>query len=166
MCERVIEIGPSNTLTTLLKKTLASKSDTFDKVHSIQRQFLSISKDANDIFYHADAAEPAPEVTKRIETSSSSSTDLKATPVSSPAAVVQATSTERASQPTAAIEDKPVTVSQIVRSLISQKLQKLPQQIGWDGSIKGLVGGEFAPIFPCEYLIPLVSCLLPKAAPP
>ncbi|KAG9244844.1 hypothetical protein BJ878DRAFT_549460 [Calycina marina] len=140
LCERVIEIGPSNTLTVLLKKSLAAKSETSDKVHSIQREFLSISKDANDIFYHVDTPAIA-EAVKPMQLVTLPSEDSKIL-TSSATAVVEAALNELVSEGIILMEDKPITASQIVRCLIAQKLQKTADQINWDTSIKSLVGGR------------------------
>src|ERR1700727_1631610 len=59
--ERIVEIGPSDTLGVMAKRTLASKYEAYDAAKSLQRQILCYSKDAKEIYYDVDPVEDEPE---------------------------------------------------------------------------------------------------------
>ena len=69
--ERIVEIGPSDTLGGMARRTLASKYEAYDAAQSLQRQILCYNKDAKEIYYDV---EPVEEETKPAEASSSSAT--------------------------------------------------------------------------------------------
>ncbi|KAH0009222.1 hypothetical protein KCU78_g10841, partial [Aureobasidium melanogenum] len=52
--ERIVEIGPADTLGVMAKRTLASKYEAYDAARSVQRQILCYNKDAKDIYYDVD----------------------------------------------------------------------------------------------------------------
>ncbi|KAF7546584.1 hypothetical protein G7Z17_g8331 [Cylindrodendrum hubeiense] len=110
--ERVVEIGPADTLGVMAKRTLASKYEVNDAAKSVQRQILCYNKDAKEIYYEADPVEDEPE------------------PVAAP------------SRPAAAIADEPVQAVDIVRALIAQKLKKPLLEVPLSKAIKDLVGGK------------------------
>ncbi|KAJ5772023.1 hypothetical protein N7520_002552 [Penicillium odoratum] len=65
--ERIVEIGPADTLGGMARRTLASKYEAYDAATSVQRQILCYNKDAKEIYYDVDpvddeeqAAEAAP----------------------------------------------------------------------------------------------------------
>ncbi len=55
--ERIVEIGPADTLGVMAKRTLASKYEAYDAAKSVQRQILCYSKDAKEIYYDVDPVE-------------------------------------------------------------------------------------------------------------
>ena len=57
--ERIVEIGPADTLGVMAKRTLASKYEAHDAALSVQRQILCYNKDAKDIYYDVDPVEDA-----------------------------------------------------------------------------------------------------------
>ena len=59
--ERIVEIGPADTLGVMAKRTLASKYEGHDAARSLQRQILCYNKDAKDIYYDVDPIEEVPE---------------------------------------------------------------------------------------------------------
>ena len=61
--ERVVEIGPADTLGVMAKRTLASKYEAYDAAKSVQRQILCYNKDAKEIYYDVDPVEEEPEPT-------------------------------------------------------------------------------------------------------
>ncbi|KAK4192396.1 fatty acid synthase subunit alpha [Podospora australis] len=136
--ERIVEIGPADTLGVMAKRTLASKYEAYDAAKSVQRQILCYNKDANEIYYTPDPVEEEPEPAAAAEASSSSAA---AAPAAAPAAAAAAPPPPGAG-PAAAVPDAPVQALDIVRALVAQKLKKGLQDIPLSKAIKDLVGGK------------------------
>lgn len=134
--ERIVEVGPADTLGGMAKRTLASKYEAYDAALSVQRQILCYNKDAKEIYYDVD---PVDEEASPAEgaTETPSLPSLPATTVA-PAAVAAAPPN---SAPAAAVADSPVSAVDIVRSLVAQKLKKSLAEIPLNKAIKDLVGG-------------------------
>jgi len=58
--ERIVEIGPADTLGGMAKRTLASKYEAYDAATSVQRQVLAYNKDLKEIYYDVDPVEDEP----------------------------------------------------------------------------------------------------------
>lgn len=136
--ERIVEIGPADTLGGMAKRTLASKYEAYDAALSLQRQILCYNKDPKEIYYDVDPVEEEPAATPE----SSSSPALSSTPAPS-GAPASAAPAPPSSGPAAAVADVPVTAIDIVRTLIAQKLKKPLADIPLNKAIKDLVGGKF-----------------------
>ncbi len=134
--ERIVEIGPADTLGGMAKRTLASKYEAYDAAKSVQRQILCYNKDAKEIYYDVDPVVEEEATSGDAPASNSSSTSAQ---TSAPAAV--AAPPPPSSGPAAAVEDAPVQAVDIVRSLIAQKLKKPFAEIPLSKAIKDLVGG-------------------------
>ncbi|KAL4745702.1 hypothetical protein BDW72DRAFT_186239 [Aspergillus terricola var. indicus] len=136
--ERIVEIGPADTLGGMARRTLASKYEAYDAATSVQRQILCYNKDAKEIYYDVDPVEEETE----------SATEAAATPPTSaaPAAAVVAAPAPAASAPSAGpaapVEDAPVTALDVVRTLVAQKLKKALSDVPLNKAIKDLVGGK------------------------
>lgn len=137
MAERIVEIGPADTLGVMAKRTLASKYEAYDAAKSAQRQILCYNKDAKEIYYDVDPVEEEPEPTPEAASSSPSA----AGPVA--AAPAAAAAPPPSAGPAAQVPDAPVQAVEIVRTLVAQKLKKSLQDIPLSKAIKDLVGGEF-----------------------
>jgi fatty acid synthase subunit alpha len=138
--ERIVEIGPADTLGVMAKRTLASKYEAHDAAKSVSRQILCYNKDAKDIYYDVDPVEDEPEpAAAPSSTPASSSAPSSAAPVAS--APVPASS-----GPAAQVPDTPVTATDILRTLVAQKLKKPLMDIPLTKAIKDLVGGEHSQI--------------------
>ncbi|TRX96568.1 hypothetical protein FHL15_002470 [Xylaria flabelliformis] len=135
--ERVVEVGPADTLGVMAKRTLASKYEAFDAAKSVQRQILCYNKDAKEIYYDVDPVEEEPESSSQTAESSSSAAPAPVA-AAAPAAAAPATS----SGPAVAVPDAPVTALEIVRALIAQKLKKPFLEVPLGKAIKDLVGGK------------------------
>lgn len=131
--ERIVEVGPADTLGGMAKRTIASKYEAFDAAKSIQRQILCYNKDAKEIYYDVDPIEEEPEPAAAAASSGSA-------PAPAAAAPVAAAPTPSAG-PAAAVDDAPVSALEIVRALIAQKLKKLFLEVPLSKAIKDLVGG-------------------------
>jgi fatty acid synthase subunit alpha len=133
--ERIVEIGPADTLGGMAKRTLASKYEAYDAATSVQRQILCYNKDAKEIYYDVDPVEDEPETP---EPSADSGSAAPAAAASAAAPVAAAPS----AGPAAMVEDAPVSATDIVRTLVAQKLKKGLTDIPVNKAIKDLVGGK------------------------
>lgn len=134
--ERIVEIGPADTLGVMAKRTLASKYEAYDAAKSVQRQILCYNKDAKEIYYDVDPIEEEPEPTPEASPSGG------AAPAAAAAAPVAAAPAASAG-PAAQVPDAPVQALEIVRALIAQKLKKPYLEVPLSKAIKDLVGGEY-----------------------
>ncbi|KKZ61082.1 fatty acid synthase subunit alpha [[Emmonsia] crescens] len=134
--ERIVEIGPADTLGGMARRTIASKYEAYDAATSVQRQILCYNKDAKEIYYDVDPVEDEPEPTPAAAVST--------TPASSGSAPapVAAAAPASSSGPAASIADTPVSALDIVRVLVAQKLKKPLADIPITKAIKDLVGGK------------------------
>ena len=132
--KRVVEIGAANVLAVMAQRTLASKYEAHDAVHSIRRQILTWTEDAKEIFYEVEAND---EPTK--------STATPPIPVEKSANAVmpveQASYAPSTPDRAVAIQDIPISPIDILRALIAQKLKKSLTEITPRLSIKELAGG-------------------------
>jgi fatty acid synthase subunit alpha len=138
--ERIVEIGPADTLGGMAKRTLASKYEAYDAATSVQRQVLAYNKDLKEIYYDVDPVEDEPAPT------AGGSGDASAAPASSSSAAATAPAAAAPAAanagPAAAVADAPVGAVDIVRALIAQKLKKPLADIPLSKAIKDLVGGK------------------------
>lgn len=134
--ERLVEIGPSDTLGGMARRTLAAKYEAYDAAQSLQRQILCYNKDAKEIYYDVEPVEE--ETTPEVPVASSSA------PANAPAASapIAAAAPAPSSGPAAQVADVPVQAVDIVRSLIAQKLKKSLAEIPLSKAIKDLVNGK------------------------
>jgi len=132
--ERIVEIGPAETLGVMAKRTLASKYEAYDAAKSVQRQILCYNKDAKEIYYDVDPIEEEPEP---------EAAPAAAAPAAGSAPVaVAAAAAAPAAGPAVQVPDAPVTALDIVRALIAQKLKKPLLEVPLNKAIKDLVGGK------------------------
>lgn len=138
--ERIVEIGPADTLGGMAKRTLASKYEAHDAALSLQRQILCYNKDAKDIYYDVDPVED-----EAAPAAAGGGAAPAATPSASAAAAapVAAAAPPPSSGPAAQVPDAPVTATDILRVLIAQKLKKPLGDIPLSKAIKDLVGGTY-----------------------
>lgn len=135
--ERIVEVGPADTLGVMAKRTLAAKYEAYDAARSVQRQVLCYKKDGPDIYYDVEPIEdePAPAAAP----SSSAAPAAAGAPAAAPAAA--AAPPPPSAGPAAAVEDAPVGAVDILRTLVAQKLKKPLTDIPLSKAIKDLVGG-------------------------
>jgi fatty acid synthase subunit alpha len=136
--ERIVEIGPADTLGVMAKRTLASKYEAHDAALSLQRQILCYNKDARDIYYDVEPEEEEAAPAPAGESAPASSSAPAAS--SAPVAAAPAPS----AGPAAAVADEPVTATDILRTLVAQKLKKPVADIPLTKAIKDLVGGQYS----------------------
>lgn len=135
--ERIVEIGPADTLGGMAKRTLASKYEAYDAALSVQRQILCYNKDAKEIYYDVD---PVPEEDENPIVDGGSNSNSSSAPAPSSTPAVAPTPLPSAG-PAAVVADAPVLAVDIVRALIAQKLKKPLLEIPLSKAIKDLVGG-------------------------
>ena len=138
--ERIVEIGPADTLGGMAKRTLAGKYEAHDAALSIQREILCYNKDAKDIYYDVEpeeeeaAAPAAGESSAPAAASSAPAAAAAPTPAAAPAP---------SAGPAAAVADAPITATDVIRAIVAQKLKKPLMDIPLSKAIKDLVGGEY-----------------------
>ena len=137
--ERIVEVGPADTLGNMAQRTLASKYEAYDAALSLNRQILCYNKDAKEIYYDVD---PVEEAAPTAEGSTAESSSGSAQPAQATASTAAASPPPPAGQTAAAVADAPVTAIEILRSLIAQKLKKPLTEIPLSKAIKDLVGGK------------------------
>ena len=135
--ERIVEIGPADTLGGMAKRTLASKYEAYDAATSVQRQILCYNKDPKEIYYDVDPVEEEPEP---------SAAPL---PTAPPATGYGHPNRRRAASatqcwPGPAVADAPLSAVDILRALVAQKLKKALTDIPLSKAIKDLVGGKWS----------------------
>ncbi|OAA56954.1 fatty acid synthase alpha subunit [Niveomyces insectorum RCEF 264] len=137
VAERIVEVGPADTLGVMARRTLASKYEAYDAAKSVQRQILCYNKDAKEIYYDVDPVEDEPEPTS--EPASAAAAPAAAT---APVAVAAASAPAPSAGPASQVPDAPVQAVEIVRALIAQKLKKALLDVPLNKAIKDLVGGK------------------------
>lgn len=138
LTERIVEIGPAETLGGMAKRTLASKYEAYDAAKSLQRQILCYNKDAKEIYYDVDPVDEEDAAPVGGDAPAPNSSSVAAQP-SAPAAA--SAPLPPSAGPAAAVDDIPVQAVDIVRSLVAQKLKKPLAEIPLSKAIKDLVGG-------------------------
>lgn len=131
-----MEIGPSDTLGGMARRTIAAKYEAYDAAQSLQRQILCYNKDAKEIYYEADPVDEEEEAAP-----AASAPTASGAPQAS-AAPVAAAPAAAPSGPVAQVDDAPVEAVDIVRSIIAQKLKKPVADIPLSKAIKDLVNGK------------------------
>jgi fatty acid synthase subunit alpha, fungi type len=143
LSERIVEIGPADTLGVMAKRTIASKYEAYDAAKSIQRQILCYNKDPKEIYYDVDPVEEEPETATGASSGETSAASGSA-PAAATAAPVAAAPAPAGAGPAAAVADAPVQAIEIVRALVAQKLKKAYNDIPLSKAIKDLVGGKWS----------------------
>ncbi|KAL2863103.1 trifunctional fatty acid synthase subunit FAS2 [Aspergillus lucknowensis] len=136
--ERIVEIGPADTLGGMARRTLASKYEAYDAATSVQRQILCYNKDAKEIYYDVEPVEEEPEATAEAAATIAPPAAL-ATAAATPAPAPPASSS---AGPAAPVEDAPVSALDVLRTLVAQKLKKPLLDVPLNKAIKDLVGGK------------------------
>ncbi|KAI9721035.1 MAG: hypothetical protein M1812_002515 [Candelaria pacifica] len=138
--ERLVEIGPADTLGVMAKRTLASKYEAYDAALSVQRQILCYNKDAKEIYYDVDPVEEEPTPPAAGDSGVAPSAPSGSAPAAVP--IAAAPPPPSGAGPAAQVPDAPISAVDIVRALIAQKLKKPLADIPLSKAIKDLVGGK------------------------
>jgi fatty acid synthase subunit alpha len=134
--ERVVEIGPSPTLSGMASRTIKAKYESYDAALSLQRQVFCYAKDAKEIYYTPDPADIAPPVKEEAAPVASAPAAAAA------AAPVAAAATSAPAVAAASIPDEPATAKLLIHVLVAQKLKKPLESVPLTKAIKDLVNGK------------------------
>ncbi|ETN41092.1 uncharacterized protein HMPREF1541_03027 [Cyphellophora europaea CBS 101466] len=144
--ERLVEFGPGNTLVNMAKRTIALKYAPRDTAQNISRQLLNFQQNLDKISY--DQKFVTPPVIERQQDSVKKS-DPSAESIKNTAPPPDPASTSTPPPPTpdsapspAAVEDQPVSVIEIVSTIIAVGLKKPLDGFQMSKSIKALSGGR------------------------
>ena len=132
--ERLVELGPSPTLTGMATRTLKTKYETLDGSVSRNRSILCHAKNVKEIYYQYEDETEAPVSDETVDV------PITATPVA-PVTTTTAVSSP-SSGPVASVEDVPIKAIDILLVIVAQKLKKRVDEILLSKSIKDLVGGK------------------------
>ncbi|KAH9945014.1 fatty acid synthase [Epithele typhae] len=132
--ERFVEIGPSPTLTGMATRTLKAKYEAQDDSITHRRVIFCHAKHPKEVYYQFEDEPEAPaeefaEASVAPAAAAAVPAVVAAAPVSSGVAA-------------AAVEDIPIKASDILVTIVAQKLKKRVDEIPMSKSIKDLVGGK------------------------
>jgi fatty acid synthase subunit alpha, fungi type len=146
-CERVVEVGPSNTLAVMAKRTLGQPENRDrDEALGVRRDILTSETDTAALLFENGQVTPPP--SPRINgfhTADAAAVDITSTKASTAQlSVEQSTpaSATAAEQPLGMAPDAPVTAKDIVLVMVAQKLKKTREQLSEADTIKSLAGGR------------------------
>lgn len=162
--QRLIEIGPANTLTSMMKKTLTSHYQLSDAASSTKRTLFSYARDAAKIHYEVDSAParkkrtqpvPAAAPAKKNEATKSKQQPAQAASVAKEAVNLQIMTPQppivvQERSPVLELPDAAVEAEDIVIAIIAPKLKKGFAEIERTKSIKQLTGGMSLLFFSLE----------------
>ena len=131
--ERLVELGPSPTLTGMATRTLKAKYETLDGSVSRNRSILCHAKNVKEVYYQYEDEVEVPTSGEPVEAPTA------ATPAIPVATIVAAPAS---SGPVASIEDVPIKAIDILLVIVAQKLKKRVDEIPLSKTIKDLVGGK------------------------
>ena len=127
--ERLVELGPSPTLTGMATRTLKSKYETLDGSVSRIRSNLCYAKNVKEIYYQYEDEIEMSDVTVNVPISA-----MPAVPITTSTAVSTPTS-----GPVAVMEDIPIKAIDILLVIVAQKLKKRLDETSLSKSTKDLV---------------------------
>ncbi|EEP79613.1 fatty acid synthase alpha subunit [Uncinocarpus reesii 1704] len=142
-CERIIEIGPSNILKSMFKRTIDSKYRTQDYALRVPRQLLSSETDTKKIYYEDEI--PTSPKTKPVTAPSRDSTSLRASPLPKPLdqnpnlPQIPASAKHHINEE---IVDQNVKATDLIVAIVSRALKKSSLDIDATKSVKDLAGGR------------------------
>ncbi|KAG8889684.1 3-oxoacyl-[acyl-carrier-protein] synthase [Tulasnella sp. 332] len=133
--ERLVEVGPSPTLTGMATRTLKAKYEHSDGALNTTRAIFCSSKNQKEIYYNF---EDEPEAAAAAEEAPAAAAPVAASSAPVAAAVPVAAS----AGPAASIPDEPLKAVDTLRVIIAQKLKKKVDEVPLSKTIKDLVGGK------------------------
>ncbi|KAL0935885.1 fatty acid synthase subunit alpha reductase [Colletotrichum truncatum] len=141
--ERIVEVGPTNILTNMMKRTWRHKNEVSDEVQGLRRRILDPEADLSEIYYQigvpetaeADAETPDMVTIGNLETCQDDSLSTPQLQSISHSEVKDIMTVEQQSQ----FEDASLPVSAVVLTLIATKLKKPRETLDQTKSINQLV---------------------------
>lgn len=140
--QRFVEVGPSNVLANMAKKTAKGQYAEEDLVRCVDRQYLSHADDAQHIYYQYDEEAPVESADNEPAQPAASSTPAAPAPVAAPPVVVQ-TAPQPAAQAAVAVPDVDLSAIDVVISIVAQKIRKAFDEVPAAKSIRDLSAGTF-----------------------
>ncbi|KAH7330271.1 fatty acid synthase subunit alpha reductase [Rhexocercosporidium sp. MPI-PUGE-AT-0058] len=140
--QRIVEMGPANTLANMAKRTIALKYASIDTASGVSRELLTFQSDLDTISYkqHVDvnnvAESPVKNVAKIGEAGPPPSQNIDT------AVIIPSTSTTPPVCLSAETEDSPPTPSEIVAAIVSSGLKRPWNNSNMNQSIKVLCAGR------------------------
>ena len=136
--ERLIELGPSPTLSGMATRTLKLRYEAQDNSVGKRREIYCVAKNQKEIYYQFEdeaeaAAEPEPAAAPA---ASSAPAPAAAAPAPAPAPAAPSAG------PAAQVADEPLKAIDVLRVIIAQKLKKRIDEVPLTKAIKDLVGGK------------------------
>ncbi|KAL2018207.1 hypothetical protein VTK56DRAFT_1180 [Thermocarpiscus australiensis] len=154
--ERLVEIGPAETLTNMASKTVNADYSFQDVALGLQRELLSYNRDAPAIYYDAPgeketAAAAAATTTNAASVAPNAAVKKSAVtpaPTTSPDLVPTIDAAVTAPAPTIiSVPDRAVSPHDIITTLVALALAKQPSNIAQDQTLKALCGGRSSTSF-------------------
>ncbi|GMG47207.1 unnamed protein product [Aspergillus oryzae var. brunneus] len=139
--QRFVEVGPSNVLANMAKKTAKGQYAEEDLVRCVDRQYLSHADDAQHIYYQYDEEAPVESADNEPAQPAASSTPAAPAPVAAPPVVVQ-TAPQPAAQAAVAVPDVDLSAIDVVISIVAQKIRKAFDEVPAAKSIRDLSAGS------------------------
>jgi fatty acid synthase subunit alpha len=133
-----VEVGPAETLTTMMKRTRDLVYRPYDTANSVSREFLSLKKNRDEVYYIGQEKEVKSSPIKEAQPSAVPAVSEAATAV----APQQAASPAPAPISAGPIKDAQVQTGEIIRTIVSIALKKPAKDIAFDQSVKALSGGK------------------------
>ena len=143
--ERLLEIGPAETLTNMASKTVDADYRVRDVAWGVQRELLSYNRDAPSIYHDGPDQEPAASTTtSAVSVVPDAANPPVATPTPTTPAVTPAADTAAIASPAAAVSvpDKAITPHDTITTLVALGLAKGSGDIPQDQTLKALCGGR------------------------
>ncbi|CAE7033448.1 hypothetical protein P3342_007079 [Pyrenophora teres f. teres] len=137
--ERIVEVGPSNVLTNMMKRTWSADFKEKDEAQGVQRRILGPQSDQDEIYYRElpeESIDEHPSIADIQARLPTGSVKPDAQPVPIP------TSTASAKQPLESVKDAETPTSAIVLAIVAGKLKKGSQDISLSASISSLAAGR------------------------
>ncbi|KAK1590719.1 uncharacterized protein LY79DRAFT_686575 [Colletotrichum navitas] len=142
--ERIVEVGPKNTLTNMMKKTWNQRYIVSDEVKGLRRKILGLEEDLPEIYYQSvvDEEETLDEDDKNTPIGSAERPPQKSQYETPPIHPLRDSDAEenRPMTQVPRLEDIPLPVSAVVLAIIATKLKKSSDQIETTKSINQLAG--------------------------
>jgi fatty acid synthase subunit alpha len=144
--ERLLEIGPAETLTNMASKTVDADYRVRDVAWGVQRELLSYNRDAPAIYHDGpDQEPPASTTASPIPVVPDAANVPVATPTPTTPAVASTTDTAVVAPTAAAVSvpDKAITPHDTITTLVALGLAKGSGDIPQDQTLKALCGGKW-----------------------
>jgi fatty acid synthase subunit alpha len=134
---KTVEVGPAETLTTMMKRTRDLVYRPYDTANSVSREFLSLKKNRDEVYYVGQEKE----VKESPKKEATPSTTPAVSELAAAVPPLQAASPAPAPISAGPIEDAQVQTGEIIRTIVSIALKKPAKDIAFDQSVKALSGG-------------------------